>query len=626
MTYDPLNEYASKMQDVKASDPLLDSVLRRADDVRRTSTASSSAQPLPRRAHRQNAPHPRRRPRRVAANKRVIALAACLAALVIVAGSTLVLPGLSLAPLGRSIDSPFTVKAYGSMDDTLLPSNSNGSLFFNCETETQRILPLYRDDPTRYENEGFYTGCVFSVEGENVARVQAHVSKGELYRVTSKEYSRESDPEFAEEANGWKATKIGQGDLLGKYDYVAGVLFYGALDEQGENANKDRNDPSRTAKVNLYQRLGSTIDTDAMDAPESDMESYSFGLWTNEPFDAEFPDPSSDYDSDKNLNAALDTLDGAQLTVTVTFTDGTCATQVIDLHAADFKANVFTVANGMNKLLELVPEIIDVPEGKTGSEKAADLERGIASIHTLYGLVSDTNNEPFPCGEASYPNLTTPLTEPLVFKPTPAPEASENVDPTNNLPPGPTVQRENLTDIGTTFEDNDFATTFDSVEKLDGLPDGVEISDLICYYQGGGGEYNPDADRIETQSGFSIASDGSLPDGFTYVQLTKTITNASTEEREVYLAGEIFVTYEEDGDSYQTSYAAMSEPIWRSDHDGEPWESHIYFHTMAPGETHTFSTLYVMPDEVLAKSNLALVYHGADGRPDAKALRLETLA
>lgn len=534
------------------------------------------------------------------ANKRAFALAACLAALVIVTGVSLALPGLNLLAPGTAVDSPFAVKAYGSIDDTLLPSSSNGSIYFNCETETQRILPLDPNDPEVYANEGFYTGCVFNVEAANIARIQANVSRGELYRVTSKEYSRESDPAFGKEANGWKATQIGQGDLLGKYDYVAGVPFYCAYDENGENADKDRNDPSHTWKVNLYQRLGSTVDTDAMDDPESDMKNYSFGLWTNEPFDAEFPDPSSDYDSDKNLDAALDTLDGAQLTVTVTFTDGTHATQVIELHAADFKANVLTVANAMNERLQLVPEIVDVPKDKTGSEKAADLQQGIATIHTLYGIVSKTSDDPFPCGEASYPNLTTPLTKPRTIPPAPASEASEDADPASSQPPGPTIQRENLTDIGTTFEDNGTTTTFDSIERLDGLPEGVGIKDLIPYYQNGGLD-DPSLDHVDSPYGYSIASDGSLSHGLSYVLIMKTVTNTSDAQSDVFLAEGSFATLKEDGDVYRSEQVSSeTDPIWRSGHDGPAWESTIYFEKMAPGETRQFQVLYIVPDDLLS--------------------------
>ena len=145
------------------------------------------------------------------------------------------------------------------------------------------------------------------------------MSRGELYRVTSKVWSRESDPEFVKEVSSWKPYKIGQGELLGKYDYVAGVLYYGTIEPGDENVGKDRNDPSRTGKSNLYQRLGSTVDTSAMDAPEASASEYRFGLWTNEPFDAVEND-RGELDGLASMNAALDTLDGAQLTICLLYT------------------------------------------------------------------------------------------------------------------------------------------------------------------------------------------------------------------------------------------------------------------------------------------------------------------
>lgn len=623
MHTDPLNEYASNMQDVKASDLLLDSVLRRADAERQATRANARATSRAT-SSRKAQVHPRARHTKGRAG--VFALAACLAVLAGIVGVTLLAPALSgpsKTLVGTGGDSPFVVKAYGSVDDTLLPTGSQGTLFFNCETETQRLIPYETDD---YANEGFYTGCVFNVESpdKEIVRIQANVSKGELYRVTSKVYSRESDPEFAEEANLWKSTKIGQGEYLNKYDYVAHVLFYGAINEDDENANKDRNDPSHTAKVNLYQRLGATIDTDVISTPEESMESYSFGLWTNESFDMENPDPNSDYDSEKKLNAALDTLNGAQLTVTVTFTDGTQATQVIDLHAADFKANVITVANGMNKVLELVPEIVEAPNYETGTARVADENNGIAYIHTLYGLVNATNEDPFPCGEATHPYLETPLTQPRQLDPPPEPTAEERAN-ASALPPGPYIPKANLTDWGTSYDDgNGTVTTFDRIERLDALPEGLEIADLIKYYHGSGGEYNADTNMIETGRGYSIAADGTLSPGFSYVMLTKTITNTSNEERDIFLTEGDFVTLEEDGDGYHSSLAFIDGALWRSDHDGEPWDSHIYFQMMSPGQTQEFSLLYVLPDEALT-SNLAYAYTGLGGQPEGKAIHIGSL-
>lgn len=622
------------MQEVRTSDRLHDEVLKKAAAERQAASATGKV-PVGSGAacnearqrvgggaslHGEPARKPSARPRAKRPAIRRLALAACLAALAAVVGISLAWPqGSGSLPAGIS-PTAFAVKAYGAVDDTLFPTGSNGTIVFNCETETQRMIPPEGDD---YANEGFYTGCVFSVEGDNIARVQANVSRGELYRVTSKVWSRESDPEFVKEVSGWKPYKIGQGELLGKYDYVAGVLYYGTIEPGDENVGKDRNDPSRTGKSNLYQRLGSTVDTSVMDEPAASASEYRFGLWTNEPFDAVEND-RGEFDGLASMNAALDTLDGAQLTITVTFTDGRTATQVVDLHAADFKANIVETADGVNHVLELVPQITTEAK-KTTDEFWEAYKQGIASIHTLYGTVASETDEPFPCGEASYPFLTEPLTQPRELEP--PPETSPDGD-ASATPPGPTIERDNVTDLASLqpYHEANTTTTFERVERLDGLPEGVAVEDLILYYEGSGGQRDEETGSIDVRGEFSIAADGTLSPGFSYVLLTKTVTNNSDEQSDVFLTQGFFVTLQPDGNDHYTSGRDMlSEAIWRSDHEGPAWESHYYFQMMEPGETREVSVLYVISDEMLTDPEFSFVYYGHEDMPDVLAFRIGAL-
>ncbi|MCB6560943.1 hypothetical protein [Gordonibacter urolithinfaciens] len=638
MSQDPFNDYAAKMQEVRTSDRLRDEVLKKAAAERRAAGATgkvpagsgaacNEARPCAgpgASSHSGSARKPSARPRAKRPAIRRLALAACLAALAAVVGISLAWPqGSGSLPAGIS-PTAFAVKAYGAVDDTLFPTGSNGTIVFNCETETQRMIPPEGDE---YANEGFYTGCVFSVEGDNIARVQANVSRGELYRVTSKVWSRENDPEFVKEVNSWKPYKIGQGELLGKYDYVAGVLYYGTIEPGDENVGKDRNDPSRTGKSNLYQRLGSTVDTSAMDAPEASASEYRFGLWTNEPFDAVEND-RGELDGLASMNAALDTLDGAQLTITVTFTDGRTATQVVDLHAADFKANIIETADGVNHVLELVPQITTEAK-KTTDEFWEAYNQGIASIHTLYGTVASETDEPFPCGEASYPFLTEPLTQPRELEL--PPETSPDGDASNsksNVPPGPTIEKGSVADLASMqpYHEADTTTTFERVERLDGLPEGVAVEDLILYYEGSGGRRDEETGSIDVRGKFSIAADGTLSPGFSYVLITKTVTNNSSEQADVFLTQGFFVTLQPDGGNRYTSGRDMlSEAIWRSGHDGPAWESHYYFQMMEPGETREVSVLYVISDEMLANPGFSFVYYGHEDMPGVLAFRIGAL-
>ena len=623
------------MQEVRTSDRLRDEVLKKAAAERQAASATGKVPAgsgaacneartcagTAAASHGEPARKPSARPRAKRPAIRKLALAACLAALAAVVGISLAWPqGSGSLPAGIS-PTAFAVKAYGAVDDTLFPTGSNGTIVFNCETETQRMIPPEGDD---YANEGFYTGCVFSVEGDNIARVQANVSRGELYRVTSKVWSRESDPEFVKEVSSWKPYKIGQGELLGKYDYVAGVLYYGTIEPGDENVGKDRNDPSRTGKSNLYQRLGSTVDTSVMDEPEASASEYRFGLWTNEPFDAVEND-RGEFDGLASMNAALDTLDGAQLTITVTFTDGRTATQVVDLHAADFKANIVETADGVNHVLELVPQITTEAK-KTTDEFWEAYKQGIASIHTLYGTVASETDEPFPCGEASYPFLTEPLTQPRELEP--PPETSPDGD-ASATPPGPTIERDNVTDLASLqpYHEANTTTTFERVERLDGLPEGVAVEDLILYYEGSGSQRDEETGSIDVRGEFSIAADGTLSPGFSYVLITKTVTNTSSEQADVYLTQGFFATLRPNDDgAFSTDAGASFEAIWRSGHEGPAWESHYYFQMMEPGETREVSVLYVVSDEMLADSGFSFVYYGHSDMPGVLAFRIGALA
>ena len=163
---------------------------------------------------------------------------------------------------------------------------------------------------------------------------------------------------------------------------------------------KDRNDPDKLVAVKCYQRLGSTIDTDTDVLREegADLSSYRFGFWNN---DVNFAYGSSDQPT---LFNSIDSLNGAQVTITVTFEDGSCQTKVIELKAADLEAHQITAQDGSIKGVSLT--------GESGGDPLAstDSSSNIMTMHTLEGAVVEVSDEPFPCGEASHPTLDEPLT------------------------------------------------------------------------------------------------------------------------------------------------------------------------------------------------------------------------
>ncbi len=198
--FEAAREYAHLMEGIHATPELRARVLSRARQER---TAASVPQQARAAGSRCDAGRWRRR----------LGAAAC-AGLAAVLAATLIVPQLGLRGMAW-LDAPFIVQAYGSDGEALLPSgDQDGRIVFDVEAETQRIVD---PDAASYADSGFYTGCVFGVQGEDVVRVQANISKGELYRMTSVQYTPRSDPELAQAVASWKPTSIagsGTGDAL----------------------------------------------------------------------------------------------------------------------------------------------------------------------------------------------------------------------------------------------------------------------------------------------------------------------------------------------------------------------------------------------------------------------------
>lgn len=644
MRFDAATDYARRMEGIHATEQLRRRVMTQAQQA--------AAQP------QASAPRPRKRWRRVLGGALGVGIAAVLAA-------ALVVPNIGLLG-GVRLESPFAVQAYGSSDEVILPhAGAERRIIFDVEAETQRQVNA---DADRYANEGFYTGCVFGVQGEDIVRVQADISKGELYRMTSEEYTPRSNPELAQAVNGWKAGNVGSDGPLQRYDMVKHAVYYGSAEDANENEGRLRGDPDMQCDLRLYQRLGRTIDVSQADEPETALADYRFGLWTNIPFESVNPveameaRPEDEGAYEKalayNLDAALDTLDGAVLTVTVTFADGTCATQEIALHAADMEAQAVPIAEGSGKAYELTPKVASDgvraswEDVAGGDEYIRTLPDGRTVMHTLYGTVTAAYEGAFPRGEATHPGLERALTQPYV------PEVAP-YDPLGSIDPDdpdfnpsllPKVAGWKVGDLGTTYrtslkgipaddakvvvdaEGNEslegffyseqgVSVTIDGVRRLDGLPEGVTLQDLGAWYDAGG-RYDASLDHItEEGMGLTIAADGTLSPGFSYVAVDITVTNEEGRTGEAYLlsSDDAFARLTDltdaDGNSSYVPVQFFSDArfLWRSGHDGPAWDSHVLFQTLAPFERRSFTVLYVLSDKLLADDSLCLLYQGCQG-------------
>ena len=151
------------------------------------------------------------------------------------------------------------------------------------------------DDPEK----GFYSGCLFRVTGEDIKTVSATIDKGAVYRTkTVKDTSADRDE--------WvRAMHQGTNPEL---DGADTVMVWGNGEEGAEQ---------------MYADLCWKLDNGFTDEYDPDA---SYGLWL----------PSQPQNADDDLqdswHAAVDGFEGAVLTVTITFTDGSEQTRSMTLH------------------------------------------------------------------------------------------------------------------------------------------------------------------------------------------------------------------------------------------------------------------------------------------------------
>ena len=148
------------------------------------------------------------------------------------------------------------------------------------------------DDPEK----GFYSGCLFKVTGEDIKTVSASIDNGAIYRTkTVKDTSDDRDE--------WVRTMYqGTNPAI---DGADRIMVWGS-DE-----------------MHMYADLCWKLDNGFTDAYDPDT---SYGLWL--PSQPE----TTDDDLQDSWHAAVDGFEGAKLTVTITFTDGSEQTRSMTLH------------------------------------------------------------------------------------------------------------------------------------------------------------------------------------------------------------------------------------------------------------------------------------------------------
>lgn len=263
-----------RMKDIKVPDELKERTLAAAREARR-----AAQQDTPQHL----APAPRRR---FGMAKRILAAACAFA--VVVGGTAVWKSQRSGQPaadaVAETVAHSFGIVAYAAdTGETIEPRDSKivfeaGSKFF---------MGVSREDT------GFFSDCLFRVTGENIQTISATIDKAGLYRFCS-------FPIEEEEVN-----NLFDGKDIRAQD--ADELMVGSPDGK-----------------QLYAEACWKVENGFVDQYAPDI---SYGL-LGEPREI----TKEDSDMQAEWHARIDEFDGATLTVTVTFTDGTQQTQTLTLH------------------------------------------------------------------------------------------------------------------------------------------------------------------------------------------------------------------------------------------------------------------------------------------------------
>lgn len=554
-------------------------------------------------AKESHAVSPERRRRRSGWKTRAVrwlAAAACLATVALVAGIALQgvsrqgeEPGRALSesasvppeqPTGvDTSESGFTVRAYAAPTNSIIDLGDNGMIVFSREAKNAA-------SKAEVDEEGCYTGCLFSIQGVGIERVQATVSSGELYRYTVEEFWTSEEPEKWNEALSWKPTKRGTG-IYAAYDDVQPFATSRGYDKEGDNF----------VQVRLAKRLGTTIDTEYSYSEET--KEY-FGLWTDKgAYEGQGKDP---------YEAVIDSYEGQTLTVTVQFDDGTYSTQIIELHAAYLKCVATDTAIGEAPGIRLVPEVVD-PLALGEKEQC---------VKALYGIVVEANREPFP-ESLEHANEREGRVEPAMVLP--RREAIEPVGARVKLGDGDVLALGDTAFIegNSTHDDVQLSVRcLGAHSRSKRLPDGVTL-DMTSMLD----DFAYENQCTEQVLGYSVNEDGTINGAFSFVTVELEVRNGGRRS-ELARADDLGSPMLIAEDGVHLMYAFPGAPFYfegmREDVRMDEETREI---TFGPGESRIFELVFVASDAVLDDPGFAWVVFdcapaGSDGGVVAKAFEL----
>lgn len=500
--------------------------------------------------------------------KRALRVAACVAAaLVLVGGSAAVV--LSQPPFGQT-----QARAYAKTPNLLTAELGNG------------VVPFALDSQTAFQGWnrdaiGCYTGMQFTLEGEGISRIQATISRGELYQVTTETHDRttEEGKAILDEAVSWKPSVRGTGEHLGAYDWVSLSFVEDGL---------DRNDPNHQTQLRMIKRIGSTVDL------PYEGEALTFGLWFG---DLDVVDALPD----------LHQLDGTELAITAVYDDGTCRTQTMTLHDGWFACSPADPQTGADAIMAEGP-FDEKPRNSSDRPPYSEI------VNTLYGEITSVVDGPHP-----YPleNANMRADE------TPMPYAIEDELPSygSTLVIGDVPPEERLFQPGDIISAQERITDSDdwadlqwsafSARTTDALGIGEYIQpsegrDVIAFQ----GNYEYLKRVREKTNGWSIDENGVVNEGNSIVVVDVNVTNPDDESVKIStsLVGAICAI---DRDANTTTFATPGA-FAAKDHKARLWApGHDLW--LDPGETVNLQVAFIVDDSLMESGKLYYVLGALDG-------------
>lgn len=484
----------------------------------------------------------------------------------------------------------FTVKAYAAGTQSTLAAGDNGMIVFGHTSDLSQSSPEWDDN-------GTYTGCLFKIEAEGVKTVQAHISKGMLYRYDTQNVSYASNSELLYEALTWKPLKRGIGEHLSAYDEVAVGI---------SNDGLSKDDPNKTYQVQMSKRLGQTAE---LNYDEGDGNTY-FGLWTDEVGDS---DTSDDSKCDQ-FGAIANAFEGAELTVTVTFEDGRTSTQVINLHAGNFLAGWNDGSGEDLGALAIQPTLL---------EDGAEVPESALVLRTVYGEVASSTGEAFPYANEPINEYANTTDEPMKLPNDGTGDFLENGVPVEIGKDG-----EVLSTYASAATDESSETMLDSkneqipsltvsgisTELVDSLPEDTPVEKTEIARMAPLDYWNR---IIEQRCGFTIGSDWKASDGASILHVGYSLTNSS-DERKLFRVPYMQGLGRIDGGAtfYSTGNSEAPLMFVGTKNDGSTcgWYDNDVA-TLEPGESMKVDCYYEVSNSLLSRNDLAIAF-GANDIPN----------